>query len=187
MLNVDLFYFINHGLQNPLFDLTMPYITELGSFVAMLGACLIVIILSIIFKKQNIKKVALLCLFSLLLAGAIVFILKILFFEPRPFVTLDHVRVLVEEGDPTSFPSGHTTSTFAVVSLLVFKFRNRFWDVILILFGLLIGFSRIYVGVHYPFDVLMGMILGTLVAYLTYRNEDSIRKFFNGVVGVFKR
>lgn len=187
MLNVDLFYFINNGLQNPVFDFVMPFVTELGSFVAMLAACLIVFILSIIFKKQNIKKIAFLCLFSLLAAGLVAFILKALVYEPRPFITLDNVRLLVVENDPASFPSGHTTSTFAVVSLLVFKFRNNLWRVILILFAITIGFSRIYVGVHYPFDVLVGMIIGIVMAYLTYRYGDKILNLYDGIAGVFKR
>ncbi|MBR0059707.1 MAG: phosphatase PAP2 family protein [Methanobrevibacter sp.] len=187
MINIDLFYFINNGLKNPLFDFIMPFTTELGSFVAMLGICLIVIILSILFKKPSIKKIALLCLFSLLLADGIALLLKCIIMEPRPFVYLDNVRLLVVENDPCSFPSGHTTSTFAVLSVLVFKFRHRLWSVVLILFGVVIGFSRIYVGVHYPLDVLAGCIIGVLSAYFTYRYEDKICSFFNGVVGVVKR
>lgn len=187
MINIDLFYFINHTLQNPLFDFIMPFLTELGSFVAMLAACLIVIILSVIYKKPHIKRIALLCLFSLLLADGIALILKSTILEPRPFVALDNVHLLVVENDPSAFPSGHTTSTFAVLSVLVFKFRHNLWSAVLILFGIVIGFSRIYVGVHYPLDVLAGCIIGVLSAYFAYRYEDKIFSFFNGVVGVFKK
>lgn len=187
LINIDLFYFINDGLKNPLFDFAMPFVTELGSFVAMLAVCLIVILLSIIYKKPFIKRIALLCLFSLLLADGIALILKSIVLEPRPFVFLDNVHLLVVEDDPSSFPSGHTTSTFAVLSVLVFKFRHEFWSVVLILFGIVVGFSRIYVGVHYPLDVLAGCVIGVLSAYFTYRYEDKIFSFFNGAVSVFKR
>lgn len=180
-INVDLFYFINHSLQNPLFDAIMPFVTELGSFVAMLAICIIVIILSIVFKKQTIKRIALMCLLSLLIADGIALILKNIICEPRPFITFGNVHLLVVEDDPFSFPSGHTTSTFAVVGFLVFKLRNKLWSVILILFGIVIGFSRIYVGVHYPLDVIAGMILGVLTAYFLYRYEDRI---FNLLVKV---
>ena len=78
MINIDLFYFINDTLKNPLFDFAMPFVTELGSFVAMLAVCLIVILLSFLFKKPYIKKIALLCLLSLLLADGIALILKTL-------------------------------------------------------------------------------------------------------------
>lgn len=173
-INVDLFYFINHSLQNPLFDSVMPFVTELGSFVAMLAICVIVIILSIVFKKQTIKRIALMCLLSLLIADGIALVLKTLICEPRPFITFGDVHLLVVEDDPFSFPSGHATSTFAVVGFLVFKLKNKLWSVILILFALIIGFSRIYVGVHYPLDVIAGMILGVLTAYLVYKYEDKI-------------
>lgn len=187
MINIDLFYFINDTLKNPLFDFLMPFVTELGSFVAMVAVCIIVILLSIIYKRPYIKRIAFLCLFSLLLADGIALILKHLILEPRPFVTLSNVHLLISENDPASFPSGHTTSTFAVLCVLIFKFRHEFWSVVLILFGIVIGFSRIYVGVHYPLDVLAGCILGVLSAYFTYRYEDKICNFFNGVVGVFKK
>ena len=186
MVNIDLFYFINDTLKNPLFDFAMPFVTELGSFVAMFAVCLIVILLSILFKKPYIKKIALLCLLSLLLADGIALILKTLIMEPRPFVTLNNVHLLVVEEDPCSFPSGHATSTFAVLSFLVFKFRHEFWSVVLILFGIVIGFSRIYVGVHYPLDVLAGCIIGVLSAYFVYKYEDKFNRFFNGVGRVFK-
>lgn len=187
MINVDIFNFINLYLQNPLFDAIMPYVTEMGSFVAMLAVCIIVIILSIIYKNQSVKRIAILCLFSLLLADGIALILKILVLEPRPFVTLNNVHLLVVENDPASFPSGHTTSTFAVLSVLVFKFRHEFWSVVLILFGVVIGFSRIYVGVHYPLDVLAGCIIGVLCAYFTYKYENKIINLIYGVAGVFKK
>lgn len=114
------------------------------------------------------------CLLSLLIADGIALVLKTLIYEPRPFITFGNVHLLVVENDPFSFPSGHTTSTFAVICFLMFKLKNNLLDVILILFGLIIGFSRIYVGVHYPFDVLAGMILGVLSAYFVYRYEDRI-------------
>ena len=181
MVNIELFYFINSGLKNPLFDSVMPFVTELGSFVFMLAVCLAVIILSIIFKKENIKRIALMCLVSLLIADGIALVLKALIYEPRPFITLSNVNLLVVENDPFSFPSGHTTSTFAVTGFLIFKLKNKLLDVLLVLFGLIIGFSRIYVGVHYPFDVLAGIVLGILSAYFVYKYEDKISDLFSKI------
>lgn len=187
MINVDLFNYINYNLQNPFFDFIMPIITHLGGFKILIVACVLVFVLSIIYKNDNVKRIVLLCALSLLIAGGIAVLLKNAVLEPRPFVSLSNVHLLIAEDDPNSFPSGHTTSTFAVLSVLVFKFRHEFWSVVLILFGIVIGFSRIYVGVHYPLDVFAGCILGVLSAYFTYRYEDKICNFFNGVVGVFKK
>lgn len=138
----------------------MPNLTHFGGFVLLFGVCVIVIILSMIFKKNNIKKIAILCLISLLLADGIALLLKYLVHEPRPFISLDNVRLLITEDDLNSFPSGHTTSTFAVITTLIYKIKNKYWDVLLVAFGVLIGVSRIYVGVHYPLDVLCGALVG---------------------------
>ena len=100
---------------------------------------------------------------------------------------VDGVRVLVMEGDPNAFPSGHTLSTFAVVGFLALKIKNKLWAALLIIWGLLVGFSRIYVGVHMPIDVLAGIIVGMLSAYFVYRFEDKIIKIYYDVVGVFKK
>ena len=182
MINVDIFNYINHNLQNPFFDALMPIITHLGGFKILIAVCILVLILSIVLKKDNVKKLTLLCLVSLLVAGGIAFLLKYIIVEPRPFVTLSNVHLLITEDDPFSFPSGHTTSTFAVLSVLALKLKNKLWAVVLVLWGILIGFSRIYVGVHYPLDVLAGAIIGIVTAYLVYRYEDKIYHIWNKVI-----
>ncbi|WP_407415748.1 phosphatase PAP2 family protein [Methanobrevibacter sp.] len=187
MINVDLFNFINHSLQNPVFDVIMPYITYLGGFEFVLLFCLIAILLCIVFKKKDAKRIAFLCLLSLVIAAGIGFILKHTFTQPRPDILLDNVRVLVAEGDPNSFPSGHTLSTFSVVGFLALKTKNKLWAALLIIWGLLVGFSRIYVGVHMPIDILAGIIVGMFSAFLVYKFEDKIIKIYYDVVGVFKR
>lgn len=187
MINEDLFYFINHNLQNSVFDVIMPYITYLGGFEFVLLFCLIAILLCIVFKNKDAKRIALLCLLSLVIAAGIGFILKHIFTQPRPFILLNNVRVLVTELDPNSFPSGHTLSTFSVVGFLALKTKNKLWAVLLIVWGLLVGFSRIYVGVHMPLDVLAGIAVGMLSAYFVYKFEDKIFEIYYSVVGVFKK
>ena len=182
MINVDLFNYINHNLQNPFFDFIMPLITHLGGFEILLAACVLVFVLSIIYKNDNVKKISLLCLVSLLVAGGIAILLKHAIVEPRPYISLSNVHMLIVEDDPNAFPSGHTTSTFAVMSILIFKLRNKLWTVVLLFWCILIGFSRIYVGVHYPFDVLAGAIIGIVTAYLVYRYEDKIFNLWNRVI-----
>ena len=174
-----MFYFINHNLQNPLFDAVMPFITHFGGYIAMFAICILVLVLSIVFKKDNIKKIALICLISLLVADGIALVLKLLIFEPRPYLMLDNVHVLIVEDDPFSFPSGHVTSTCAVVFALIFKFKDKLWSFVLLLFAFIIGFSRIYVGVHYPSDVLAGAIIGIFGAYVVHRYEDRILAYIS--------
>lgn len=103
------------------------------------------------------------CLYALVLSGVIAACLKLAYHSPRPFTVLENVRQLTIPTEPNSFPSGHTSSTMSVVSVLVWTLReNKAIVCLLLLFALLVAFSRIYVGVHYPFDVLVGAIVGVI-------------------------
>ncbi|MBR2557504.1 MAG: phosphatase PAP2 family protein [Methanobrevibacter sp.] len=144
----------------------MPVITGAGGFIC-LCLFLILLILFAKFKKmETLKKIAILALVALLFSDLIAAVLKNLIQEPRPFVTLNNVHLLISENDPCSFPSGHTTSTVAVVTFFVLNMKDLVKkhylaaDVLLIVFAIIIPFSRMYVGVHYPGDVVAGAIIG---------------------------
>ena len=162
-LNTELFYLINNNLSNPIFDFIMPTITNFGGFGTLLVLCILAILICRYCNKEKYLKISKLCLYALLLSGVIALCLKLSIVEERPFKMLGHVHQLVLPSEPNSFPSGHSSSTFSVVTVLV----NQFWEnkilvVMLIIFALLIGFSRIYCGVHYPIDVVVGAIVGIL-------------------------
>lgn len=98
--------------------------------------------------------------------------LKPAFAHLRPFDQWEHVRLLV---DPTfhlsqySFPSSHAANIFAAMSFLFLCYRKWAWRVLFVLAAILVGYSRIYIGVHSPLDVgagaALGIILGTLAYY----------------------
>lgn len=162
-LNIDLFYFINNNMANPVFDMIMPPLSDVGGFATLLAICILVILVLKYYKKEKYLEIAKMCLYALVLSGIIAACLKLTFHSPRPFTVLDHVRQLVIPTEPNSFPSGHTSSSMSVVTVLVWMLReNRILITILIAFALLVAFSRIYVGVHYPFDVLVGAIVGVV-------------------------
>lgn len=92
--------------------------------------------------------------------------IKPLVVRPRPYLMVEGLIALVTSNDPNSFPSGHTTAAFAA-GLVWYKMLDRDWMRRLGLFSaFLMGFSRLYVGVHYPTDVLAGMILGTVAGVI---------------------
>lgn len=160
-LNIDLFYLINNGCANPAFDVIMPHISDCGGFVTLLVICVLAILVLRHYKRQRYLEIAKMCLYALVLSGVIAACLKLAYHSPRPFTVLENVRQLTIPTEPNSFPSGHTSSTFSVVSVLVWTLReNKVVVCLLVLFAFLLAFSRIYVGVHYPFDVLVGAIVG---------------------------
>ncbi len=116
-----LFYFINRGLDNPVFDFVMPAITNFGSFIAMGIIC----ILLYIFGGENTRKVALLGLAALLIANLAVYYLKIIVAEPRPFLALPNVDLLISENESYGFPSGHSASSFAACMVIGLKYRFK--------------------------------------------------------------
>ena len=66
-----------------------------------------------------------------------------------------------------SFPSGHTTTAFAMALLMAYMINKKIWSVILPIFAFLAGYSRVYLGQHFPTDIFAGMCIGTLSAILS--------------------
>jgi len=84
----------------------------------------------------------------------------------RPFVLRNDVTQLIGHSADASFPSEHTTVAFGLaVGLGLYRWR---WGVVLVLIGAAQGFARVYVGIHYPYDILGGAGIGTLAALATY-------------------
>ena len=173
-LNIDLFYFINNALANPLFDVIMPHLSDCGGFVTLLVLCILAILVLRYYKKEKYLEIAKMCLYALVLSGIIAACLKLTYHSPRPFTVLEHVRQLVVPTEPNSFPSGHSSSSMSVVTVLVWCLRdNKILITLLIAFALLVAFSRVYVGVHYPFDVFVGALVGVVsgVVVLKLKNQ----------------
>lgn len=100
-------------------------------------------------------------------------ILKGIVARPRPFVTVPELWTMVERPDSWSFPSGHTCSSFAAAGIWCRTLERRWMKVGAVVLAALMGFSRLFVGVHYPSDVLVGMcvgLLGSQLIYLIYRH-----------------
>lgn len=96
-------------------------------------------------------------LFGLLITNVT---LKELVSRPRPWLDVEGLYPLIQEHDPHSFPSGHTCASFAAVSAW-WKFLHRGWTKgVCAGMAACMGLSRLYVGVHYPSDVLAGALVG---------------------------
>ena len=119
------------------------------------------------FKKT--RKAGFLGLLSIAMSGLLTnVLLKPLVARDRPWLTVEGLRFLVEEHDPNSFPSGHTSAAFAAAGIWFKTLPERWMGITGIMLAVLMGLSRLYVGVHFPSDVLVGALMGLLAACLVW-------------------
>jgi membrane-associated phospholipid phosphatase len=112
---------------------------------------------------------------ALAISGGITIILKYSVNRDRPFVTYPDITRKSAAGSP-SFPSGHTSSAFATATSVSLAYPK--WYVIAPSFAWAgtVGYSRMHLGVHYPSDVLVGALIGSGCAYLTYKVNQKLLK-----------
>lgn len=113
---------------------------------------------------------------SVVLTYAIVVGLKFLIALPRPFLVLTHIETLLIYGGNNSFPSNHA-AVFASLATSIYRYHKTF-SYVLALLALLIGFSRVYVGVHYPLDVFAGLLIGIVVSFAVRRIYKYLRRSY---------
>lgn len=104
---------------------------------------------------------------SAFLSWLFVLILKDIFDSPRPFITYTEIKPLFDYGSYDSFPSGHATF-FSALGVALFMYHKRI-GIFYLLGALIIGVSRIVAGVHFPFDILAGFVLGAVTSFVVYR------------------
>lgn len=90
--------------------------------------------------------------------------LKNLVARTRPYEVVEGLRLLIERQHDYSFPSGHTCASFAA-AMVYYRMGPKKWGIPAIVLASLIAFSRLYVGVHYPSDVLGGLLIGIFAAW----------------------
>ena len=103
-------------------------------------------------------------------------VLKHLIGRTRPWIDVAGLTALVAEPDPNSFPSGHTCAAFAAGIVWLRLLPWKWGRVTAVVLAVLMGLSRLYVGVHYPTDVLAGALVGTLCALLALKLRDHWRR-----------
>jgi undecaprenyl-diphosphatase len=157
-LDTKLFLFINRGFSDHLLNILMPIVTMMGTSTFIL----LVALAFLLFRDNKRRRLALILLAGITLTYFTVDFLKSLVARPRPFEILSGVNLLIKEGG-FSFPSGHTAIVFMAQTVLSYGFKK--WRIALFLLALSVGFARIYLGVHYPLDVLSGIVVGIGVGY----------------------
>ncbi|MGL4790195.1 MAG: phosphatase PAP2 family protein [Anaerotignaceae bacterium] len=153
--------YIAENFRNEFLDNFFIFITTLGNSGFIWIAIAILLLIS--KKKTEVICVVLALLFSLIICNLL---LKNLVARPRPFAFLEDFQLLIPTPLDYSFPSGHTSSSIAA-AFVIWKFNKKLGVAVWVL-AILIIFSRLYLYVHFPTDILGGIITGLIAGYLGY-------------------
>ena len=180
LLNIDLYLFklINNYISNPIFDILFVFFHSCHKKMWFVIPVLFFWIFYIIKHKKNRLVLLLLIPLSILITDQIGKAIKNMELRNRPYVTLEkeNINLLINhtKGSTKSFPSNHAANIWAVCYLLSYAYSNN--KKYFFTLAILVSLSRIYVGLHYPFDVLIGMTIGLTVSYFLIKiNKKLIR------------
>lgn len=161
-LDARLLYMIESAFKSGAMDHVMLFFTRMGDFGFIWIATGIMLAAIPKYRKAGIYTLLALA------AGAIVgnLVLKPLIARPRPFMELQGISNTLGMSFSYSFPSGHTTSSFAAAYMLTRCFGKS--GALAYVPAAFIAFSRMYFFVHYPSDIIGGIITGTVCAHMVY-------------------
>lgn len=134
-----------------------PYLDLFFNIVTYLGSSIFWILLIVLFWLKNKKKVSLHLFYAFILDTISLLFLKFIFLRPRPFEVFD-LGIDINLGP--SFPSGHTQRAFSGAYVLSHHYKK--YRVLLYSLSILTAFSRVYLGLHFPLDILIGAINGII-------------------------
>lgn len=173
ILNID-FFILNaiDKLHTPTLDWLMLRLTDLADY-GLIWILLGILLLFLPKDRKTGAKVLLSLVFSLILCN---FIFKNFFCRVRPFTLQGEISLLVEAPTDWSFPSGHTSASFAAAAVLLKEKKKMGWVALAVAF--LVAFSRLYLYVHYPSDVLGGAIVGICSGLLSLWSWPRLERVF---------
>ena len=162
-IDVFILEFVNLSYHNFILDNLSLIISNMG----LIYFWVIISIVLYLFGDKKGKSIAKKMIVVLVVTTILTQLIKIIVMRPRPYTELSNL-ILLDLGTDYSFPSGHTSTSTAMAYVLSCEYER--W--ILMLIPVIVGFSRLYIGVHYPSDVLGGFLLGLVIAYM-------VEYFFN--------
>lgn len=154
-LDIEILKFI-YGTSNKVIDNIMPIITSLGN-----GGVVWIIIIALLIINKKYRKIGILAACALALVTVLgEGVIKHIIQRPRPFIEVSNIRLLIPKPSSSSFPSGHTASSFAVAFIVGKKIKKLKLPVYIL--AAAIAFSRLYLFVHYPTDIIGGIVIGVI-------------------------
>ena len=162
-IDKQIMVFLNKTISNPIFDFIMPIITN-QNFLVFFGLILIGYLAYFGGKRGRITIIVLLIAASL--SDAICFqIIKPWVGRIRPsYEFYEYINLLVSKGGKYSFPSNHAANSFVFATVISYFYEKN--KTFLYILASSIAFSRVYVGVHYPLDIIIGSIIGYIISWI---------------------
>jgi undecaprenyl-diphosphatase len=170
ILNWDTRIFLQlNGLNSGWWDTAMLFFTRKESWLP-----LYLLLLFLIIRNYRSKAwlILVFLLIGLVVSDQLSGIIKDIVQRYRPGYNPDIrnlTHIVLRKGGEYGFPSSHAANTFFVMTFTGYLFRNRYSFLIFLIWALLVSYSRIYVGAHFPLDILGGWIIGFTAGWLFYR------------------
>ncbi len=178
--DTDLFLFLNNLGSEP-WDLLWVIITNKLTFIPLYA-----FMLFLVYKNYGLKGMFVIMVSATLMitfADQLANLFKHGFQRPRPCREEDLqglMRFVVERCGRYGYFSGHAVNSMATAVFLGLVLKNKYYNLIFILlfWAFIVGYSRIYVGVHYPLDVLTGFVFGGLIGFMFYKFQEFLQRRF---------
>lgn len=160
-LDFTILDYIRDNLSNSLLDKIIPLFTHLGDA----GIIWIILAVYLLIMKKY-RKYGIIMVLALILDFLLCnILLKEIVGRARPFEVRPYIDIIINKPQDPSFPSGHTAISFAAASVLFYLDKRT--GIFSIIIASIIAFSRLYLYVHYPTDVLAGIIVGVLCGIIS--------------------
>jgi undecaprenyl-diphosphatase len=178
-LNDNIFKAINH------FAGSNVVLDKLGIIIAEYFPIFFILLLIYLwFKKDEFKKIVLYSGYSVILGIFLNFLITLFYFHPRPFMEQTG-KLLVNHIPETSFPSDHTTFMLSIAFMLLYFKRTRKVGVILFLLGLIGGISRVFCGLHYPFDIIGSVVVAAVSSCIIFLFKNELQKLNKLILSLY--
>ncbi|WP_195262657.1 phosphatase PAP2 family protein [Clostridium sp. 1001275B_160808_H3] len=169
LIDISILRFIRNYFSSPLMDSMMIFITKLGDRGFVWIVIGIILLISKKYRKIGFTMLIALAVTSIIGEG----IIKNIIQRPRAFITFPDIEIIIKAPLSYSFPSGHTASSFAAAVVLGYYIKN--WRYLFYFFAALVAFSRLYLFVHYPSDIIGGIVLGISCSLATIEVINNIK------------
>ena len=182
-MEADFLIFLQEFIRNDILDPIMIAITHTGDKGILFIAATLILIL--IPKTRRLGHIV---AFSIIIESVVINVfIKNAVGRIRPYDAIEELERLIGEQPDYSFPSGHTGVAFALAGAMLFAIiyviegltdtrKYKIATLCVLLYAVLLAFSRMYVGVHYPTDILGGMLIGLLAGFISCHIEKPLYK-----------